>query len=137
MDKSNILLLPTAKTKAFKEGQGKDLNSSESDKVQTPEKPSKLLDELEELSDGFKELIQEIRNNIMDYMFSRVCVEDSKSKRKYEILDKVREILPEEHRRLLTELEDTILAIECKMLEEAIFYVLDNGDRLKKTILGL
>ena len=84
----------------------------------------------------FKELIPEIRIKITDYMFNKVYKEDSKSKRKYEILDKIRELLPGEYRRLLTELEDTILAIECKRIEEAIFYVLDNGNELKRAVLG-
>lgn len=45
--------------------------------------------------------------------------------------------LSEEYRHILTELEDTILAIECKRIEEAIFYVLDNGEELKRAVLGL
>ncbi len=38
----------------------------------------------------FKELIPEIRIKITDYMLNRVCKEDTKSRRKYEILDMIR-----------------------------------------------
>lgn len=59
-----------------------------------------------------------------------------KSKRKYKILDKLREVLPGEYKSLLNELEDFTLAIECKRMEKAIFYVLENGDELKKAVIG-
>ena len=83
----------------------------------------------------FKELIPEIREKIADYVYSRVGIEDSKSKKKYEVLDKLKKALPEEH-KLITELEDIILAIECERIEKAIFYALENGEELKRVILG-
>jgi len=84
----------------------------------------------------FKELIPEIRNKIADYMFTRVCKEDLKSKRKYEIMDKLKEAIPGEYKSLLNELDDIILAIECERVEKAIFYTLENGEELKRTVLG-
>lgn len=86
--------------------------------------------------ESFKEKIPEIKEKIIDYMFSIVSVEDLKSKRKYEIPDKLREVLSGEYRSLLNELEDLILAIECERLEKAIFYVLDSGNELKRAVIG-
>ena len=59
-----------------------------------------------DVSGEFEELIPEIRIKIADYMFSRVCTEDAKSKRKYKILDMLREVIPVGHKHLLSELEE-------------------------------
>lgn len=101
--KSNIFLLPTAKT---------------------------------EIHNEFKELIPEIREKIMDIVFTRIKPEDSSTRRKHQILNELEAIIPQECKHLITELQDIVLGIETTKIEKTVLYVLENAEDLKKTVLG-
>jgi len=89
-----------------------------------------------EVHSKFAELTPLIREKMVDIILARVEIENSKSKRRREILEELETIVPKECKHLITELEDTILAIGCERIEKTIFYVLENAEDIKKTVLG-
>jgi len=89
-----------------------------------------------EIHNEFAELTPLIREKIMDIIFARIESEYPNVKRKHQILNELEAIVPGECKHLITELEDIVLGIEVTKIEMAVFYVLENAEELKKTILG-
>jgi len=89
-----------------------------------------------EIHNEFKEITPLVREKIMDIVFARIESEYPDIKRKRQILNELETILPQECKHLITELQDIMLGIEITKIEKAVFYVLENAEDIKKTILG-
>ena len=89
-----------------------------------------------EIHSEFEELIPLVREKIMDIVFARIESEYPDIRRKRQILNELEVIVPKECKHLITELEDIILGIEVTKIEKAVFYVLENAEDIKKTVLG-
>ena len=89
-----------------------------------------------EIHNEFEEIIPLVREKIMDIVFAKIESEYPNIERKRQILEELEVIVPGECKRLITELQDIMLGIEVIKIEMAVFYVLENAEELKKTILG-
>jgi len=89
-----------------------------------------------EIHSEFAELTPLIREKIMDIVFTRIESKDFSTIKKRQILNELEAIVPKECAHLITELEDIVLGIEVTKIEKAVFYVLENAEDLKKTVLG-
>lgn len=89
-----------------------------------------------EVHSEFEELIPEIREKILNFIFEKFDKQDDRNKRVMEITDKLKSVLSEEYRGLLREAEDLMVEIRADRMEKAVFYVLEHTEDIKKTILG-
>jgi len=84
-----------------------------------------------------KDNILRLREDIINYMSDSICTPEPKKARRYhEILEMLLADESVERRKLILELEDVMLDIENDKLEKATFYLLENGEEFKKTVLG-
>jgi len=84
----------------------------------------------------FEELILLAREKIMDIVFARIESEYPDIERKRQVLEELEAVVPKEYKHLIIELQDIMFGIEIIKIEKAVFYVLENAEELKKTVLG-
>jgi len=89
-----------------------------------------------EIHSEFADLTPLIREKIMDIIFARIESEYPDIERKRQVLEELEAVVPKECKHLIIELQDIMLGIEVTKIEMAVFYVLENVEKLKKTVLG-
>ena len=84
----------------------------------------------------FEDLRPLIQEKLLDIVYERVERAIPTPKRKEEIEEALKSLLPEEKRYLLNELSDLSFGKEVDRIKAAVFYVFANTEEIKQTILG-
>ena len=85
----------------------------------------------------FYDLVPEVREKIVDLIFNKITPPSKEKNRIREIFEMLEFLVPEEYKHLITELDDLMLSDKVKSIEKTTFYLLKNGDEIKRSLIGI
>jgi len=85
----------------------------------------------------FYDFVPEVRERIMELIFNKITPQCKKKNRIREIFEMLEFLVPDEYKNLICELDDLVLADKTNILEKTTFYLLKNGEEIKRSLIGI
>ena len=84
----------------------------------------------------FDDLIPEIQDRIMEFVYNKID-QPKENDRIDKLLENLKFLVPGECKDIIMELEEAIISNKADSVRNTTFFILKNGDEIKKSLIGI
>ena len=84
----------------------------------------------------FYDFVPEVQDRIMEFVYNKID-QPKENERIDKLLENLKFLVPDECKDIIKELEEAIISNKADSIRNITFFILKNGDKIKKSLIGI